>query len=230
MNERAVEAALAARRLPCPDCAGPLSAWGFAREREVRMLHGVRSCRPRRTLCGRCDATHVLCPAWSVPRRRDGAQVIGEALRQAAGGDGHRTRPARPVDQNARTRQARTPDRTRTSRCGARATMMSSDRSRDQTPRRPPPAGPARPSRKLPDEHALLQELWQISHFGWIAHETMLRSLTISAGHQIADAALAGQLQQLLDRGWMEQRSSAAHAGQREWRLTDSGRNAVRKD
>ena len=30
----------------------------------------------------------------------------------------------------------------------------------------------------------------------------MLRSLTISAGHQIADAALAGQLQQLLDRGW----------------------------
>ena len=58
----------------------------------------------------------------------------------------------------------------------------------------------------------------------------MLRSLTISAGHQIADAALAGQLQQLLDRGWMEQRSSPAHAGQREWRLTDSGRNAVRKD
>ena len=91
MNERAVEAALAAGRLPCPDCAGPLSAWGFAREREVRMLHGVRLCRPRRTLCGRCDATHVLCPAWSVPRRRDGAQVIGEALRQAAGGDGHRT-------------------------------------------------------------------------------------------------------------------------------------------
>jgi hypothetical protein len=108
--------------------------------------------------------------------------------------------------------------------------MMSSDRPRDQTPPRPPPAGPARPSRKLPDEHALLQELWQISHFGWIAHETMLRSLTISAGHQIADAALAGHLQQLLDRGWMEQRSSAFDASEREWRLTDSGRNAVRED
>jgi len=108
--------------------------------------------------------------------------------------------------------------------------MMSSDRSSDQTPGRPPTAGPARPSRKLPDEHALLHELWQISHFGWIAHATMLRSLTISAGHQIADAALAGHLQQLLDRGWMEQRSSAAHADQREWRLTDSGRNAVRED
>jgi hypothetical protein len=108
--------------------------------------------------------------------------------------------------------------------------MMSSDRSRDQTPGRHPTAGPARPSRKPPDERALLHELWQISHFGWIAHATLLRSLTISAGHQIADAPLAGHLQQLLDRGWMEQRSSAAHAGQREWRLTDSGRTAVRED
>ena len=108
--------------------------------------------------------------------------------------------------------------------------MMSSDRSRDQTPPRHTTAGPARPSRKLPDEHALLHELWRISHFGWIAHATLFRSLTSSAGHQIADAALAGHLQQLLDRGWMEQRSSAAHADQREWRLTDSGRNAVRED
>ena len=107
---------------------------------------------------------------------------------------------------------------------------MSSDRSRGQTPGRPSTAGPTRPRRKLPDEHALLHELWQISHFGWIAHATMLRSLTISAGHQIADAARAGQLQQLLDRGWMEQRSSAAHADQPEWRLTDSGRNALRED
>ncbi|MGZ6870311.1 MAG: hypothetical protein ACXVHI_08430, partial [Frankiaceae bacterium] len=103
------------------------------------------------------------------------------------------------------------------------------DRSRDQTPGRHPPAGPPRPGPKLPGEHALLHELWQISHFGWIAHATLLRSLTIS-GHRIADAALPGHLQQLLDRGWMEQRSNAAHAGQREWRLTDSGRTAVRED
>jgi hypothetical protein len=108
--------------------------------------------------------------------------------------------------------------------------MMSSDRSRDPRPGSPTPAGPARPSRKLPDEHALLRELWQISHFGWIAHATMLRSLSISAGHQLADAALAGHLQQLLDRGCVEQRSSTAHAGQREWRLTDRGRNAVGQD
>ena len=108
--------------------------------------------------------------------------------------------------------------------------MMSSDRSRDQTPGRHPPADPPRPGPKLPGEQALLHELWRISHFGWIAHATLLRSLTISAGHRIADAALAGHLQQLLDRGWMEQRSSAAHPGQREWRLTDSGRTAVRDD
>jgi hypothetical protein len=55
------------------------------------MLHDVRSVRPRRACCGRCGSTHVLCPAWSVPRRRDGAEVIGEALRQGARGDGHRT-------------------------------------------------------------------------------------------------------------------------------------------
>ena len=34
--------------------------------------------------------TQVLCPSWSVPRRRDGAEVIGEALRLAAVGIGHR--------------------------------------------------------------------------------------------------------------------------------------------
>jgi hypothetical protein len=91
MDEQQVEAALAAGRLACPDCTGPLGRWGFAREREVRMLDGVRSCAPRRARCGRCEATHVLSPAWSVPRRRDGAEVIGEALRQAAVGGGHRT-------------------------------------------------------------------------------------------------------------------------------------------
>jgi transposase-like protein len=44
--------------------------------------HGAR--------CGSCETTHVLSPSWLVSRRRDGAEVIGEALRLAAGGDGHR--------------------------------------------------------------------------------------------------------------------------------------------
>jgi hypothetical protein len=38
-----------------------------------------------------CEQTHVLTPAWLVPRRRDGAEVIGEALRLAGGAAGRRT-------------------------------------------------------------------------------------------------------------------------------------------
>ena len=33
----------------------------------------------------------MISPAWLVPRRRDGAEVIGEALHLAVGGVGHRT-------------------------------------------------------------------------------------------------------------------------------------------
>ena len=59
------------------------------------MLDGVRSIRPRRACCRRCETTHVLLPAFSVPRRRDGAEVIGEALLAKAQGAGHRTIAAR---------------------------------------------------------------------------------------------------------------------------------------
>jgi len=59
------------------------------------MRDGVRSLRPRRTACRACETTHVLLPAWSVPRRRDGAEVIGEALLAKAQGAGHRTIAAR---------------------------------------------------------------------------------------------------------------------------------------
>jgi hypothetical protein len=55
------------------------------------MLHGVRSVRARRACCLACETTHVIVPAWSVPRRRDGAEVIGHALLAKAQGDGHRT-------------------------------------------------------------------------------------------------------------------------------------------
>ncbi len=84
-----LEADLAAGAIACPGCGGRLSRWGFARPREVRMLHGVRSVTPRRAYCQGCGVTHVLAPAWSVPRRRDGAEVIGEALAHAARGEGH---------------------------------------------------------------------------------------------------------------------------------------------
>jgi len=91
----AVEDALGAGRVCCPDCGQPLAPHGFAREREVRMRHGSRLIRPRRAICRSCARTHVLLPAFCVPRRRDGVEVIGLALLAAAGGEGHRTIAAR---------------------------------------------------------------------------------------------------------------------------------------
>lgn len=91
----AVEDALRADRVCCPDCDRPLAPHGFAREREVRMRHGSRLLRPRRAICRPCARTHVLLPAFCVPRRRDGVEVIGLARLAAAGGEGHRTIAAR---------------------------------------------------------------------------------------------------------------------------------------
>jgi transposase-like protein len=90
ITQERVEAALAAGELACPACSGRLSPWGFARSRDVRLRAEVQSARPRRGRCAACETTHVLLSSWSVPRRRDGAQVIGEALRLAAEGLGHR--------------------------------------------------------------------------------------------------------------------------------------------
>ena len=90
INPEHVEGALAAGELACPACSGRLSPWGFARSREVRLAHEVRPLTPRRARCTGCETAHVLAPSWTVPRRRDGAEVIGEALRLAADGVGHR--------------------------------------------------------------------------------------------------------------------------------------------
>lgn len=88
--EPSLEADLTAGRLCCPVCDGPLSPWGFARERTVRLLDGPRQLRPRRARCAPCEQTHVLLPAWAVTRRRDGTEVIGRALLAKAHGHGHR--------------------------------------------------------------------------------------------------------------------------------------------
>jgi hypothetical protein len=72
----------------------------------------------------------------------------------------------------------------------------------------------------------ILRELWQISHFGWGREPAIRRSMTIADGHEIPAGALAERLRQLLERGWVERRDSDAGTGEREWRLTDSGRNA----
>lgn len=89
-DAEAVEADLAAGRLACPGCDGPLARHGWARRRVLRTLGDDRELRPRRGWCARCEAAHVLLPAWSVPRRRDAAEVIVAALLAKAAGAGHR--------------------------------------------------------------------------------------------------------------------------------------------
>jgi hypothetical protein len=85
------EADLAAGVLSCPQCAGRLRPWSWAPVRRVRELDGsVVAVRPRRTRCVACRSTHVLLPAWCLPRRADTAETVGAALVANAAGRGHR--------------------------------------------------------------------------------------------------------------------------------------------
>ncbi|HET9974101.1 MAG TPA: DUF6431 domain-containing protein [Streptosporangiaceae bacterium] len=80
-DAEAAAADLASGALACPSCrAGRLRAWGYGRERVIR-LHGGerRRLRARRGRCRSCGSTHLLTPSWAVPRRADGAQVIARA-------------------------------------------------------------------------------------------------------------------------------------------------------
>lgn len=85
-----VEADLAAGRVACPGCGGRLARWGFGSERQLRSLSGVRRLRPRRAICSTCGTTHILEPAWTVPRLRDTAEVVGAAWQAKVAGAGHR--------------------------------------------------------------------------------------------------------------------------------------------
>ena len=77
------------RQAACPDCPGALFPRGYARATcgccrasawSGRGARAVGAARPR-----------TLSLAWSVPRRRNSAEVIGEALLQSPGRDGYRT-------------------------------------------------------------------------------------------------------------------------------------------
>ncbi len=83
-----------------------------------------------------------------------------------------------------------------------------------------------RPDPTPSDEQALLDELWQISHFGWIPEAAIRRALTIAGGQEISAVAVAERLRRLVERGWVEQRDRDADTQEQEWRLTDSGRSA----
>jgi hypothetical protein len=85
-----VDRLLAAGDLRCPECAGVLRPWGYARWRGVRLEDEVEMRRPRRSVCPGCTRSHVLLPALMLVRRADSAAVIGAALVAKACGAGHR--------------------------------------------------------------------------------------------------------------------------------------------
>jgi len=77
-----VEAGLCRGEYVCGACGeGRLRPWGFARRRRLRDRGGELVVRPRRGRCASCLVTHVLLPTVALLRRRDVAEVIGEALR-----------------------------------------------------------------------------------------------------------------------------------------------------
>lgn len=79
----AARTALRAGALACPQdgCSGRLHPWGTARPRTVLARVGDRvTLRPDRARCGACRSGQTLLPAWYVPARSCGIEVIGPAL------------------------------------------------------------------------------------------------------------------------------------------------------
>jgi hypothetical protein len=79
--------------------------------------------------------------------------------------------------------------------------------------------------RRLLDQRTLIDELWRISHFGWIPEAAIRRALTLAGEHEIPNSLHQG-LRQLLERGCVDHRDSDADTGEHHWRLTDTGRHA----
>ena len=90
LDEEQVERDLLSGRLACPACRSPLSPWGSARPRVIRLAAGPRTLCPRRSRCRSCDTTHVLLPSLCLARRRDAAAVIGAVIEAKVAGAGHR--------------------------------------------------------------------------------------------------------------------------------------------
>ena len=84
----------------------------------------------------------------------------------------------------------------------------------------------ARTSRRPLDERTLLDELWRISHFGWIPERVIRRALTLARGPRIPTHGLHQGLRQLLARGRVEHHDGDANIEDHHWRLTESGRDA----
>jgi len=76
------------------------------------------------------------------------------------------------------------------------------------------------------DERTLIDELWRISHFGWIPEGLIRRVLTLARGQEIPPDGMHQGLRQLLARGWVEHHDGDVNIAGDHWRLTDSGRDA----
>ena len=88
------------------------------------------------------------------------------------------------------------------------------------------PVERTRTSRRPLDERTLIDELWRISHFGWIPEGVIRRALTLVRGQEVRTDGVHQGLRQLLARGWVEHDDGDANLGDHHWRLTDSGRDA----
>jgi hypothetical protein len=116
-----VDARLRAGALGCPDCAGVLAPWGWARPRRVRLSVASTAAElitPRRGRCEGCGRTHVLASVATLGRRADGVDVVGAALLDRAQGLGYRRialRVGRPTStvRNWLTRMSSNAERVR---------------------------------------------------------------------------------------------------------------------
>jgi hypothetical protein len=136
-----LEADLAAGRSRCPGCGGPLPRWGFARERQVRMLEEVQWVRPLPPVREHARAAGGVGGA----RRHDGAEAIGLTLLAHARANGHggdRRAAGTPTGDGAQL-AARVPPAGPKSCAGPRSDgrMRSSRRSCKLNP----PGSPPRP-------------------------------------------------------------------------------------
>ena len=74
-------------RPDCPGCSAPMRFW-WGYWRYVREGGAARRVFVRRASCKPCRSTQALLPSFLVARRRDTAEVIGEAVEHVAVGTG----------------------------------------------------------------------------------------------------------------------------------------------
>ena len=87
-----------------------------------------------------------------------------------------------------------------------------------------PRVDPTGTTARLLEERTLLEELWRISHFGWIPEAAIRRALELAGARELPTDSLHQGLRRLLDRGWLEHHLSNEDDGEQHWRLSDSGR------